>query len=92
VFYQYGNSLNTVVMPSAPKVGEQLFVHNGQVVIDPQQIREIKASHNDVVAYQVTYRLGSELKQARMAQKPTSQTLMVKRGKIVEDGSDTVSL
>lgn len=83
VFYVAGAGEDSVIMKQAPKLGTLLFVDGGQVVTDPQREASLRASQGDVVAYQVTYRLGDELEQVRMDEKPASKTLMVKNGKVM---------
>jgi uncharacterized protein YcfJ len=86
VFYVSSTGEDSVIMKQAPKQGALLFVEDGQVVTDPQREASLRASQSDVVAYQVTYRLGDDLEQVRMADKPDSKTLLVKNGEIIAAG------
>ncbi len=83
VFYTSSAGAGSVVMTNAPKKGALLFVDNGEVVTDPQQEAALRAAQNDVVAYQVTYRLKDELGQVRVTEKPEDNTLLIKNGKVV---------
>lgn len=84
VFYEHEGQAGTTVMPKAPKVGALLVMEEGRVVTDPQRLTEIQAQQHQVVAYQVTYRLGEELQQARTTEKPqVGEIVTVKNGRIV---------
>lgn len=86
VFYLTGTNEGRVIMKQSPKPGTFLFMEDGQVVTDSQREASLQASQSDVVAYQVTYRLGDKLEQVRMTDKPESNTLVVKSGKIIAEG------
>lgn len=83
VFYRHSGSEGSLIMPTAPKLGTMLIVDEGRVVTDPQALAQIQSRQHQVVAYQVTYRLGDELHEARMAEKPQGSTLTVKNGKVI---------
>jgi uncharacterized protein YcfJ len=86
VFYVSSAGEDSVTMKQAPQLGTLLFVEEGQVVTDQQREAGLRASQNDVVAYQVTYRLGNDLEQVRMTDKPESKTLVIKNGKVIAEG------
>lgn len=83
VFYEYGKEEGVVVMPTAPKLGTMLAVEDGLVVTDPRELARIQARQHKVVAYDVVYRLGDELSETRMTEKPRGSTLLVKNGEVV---------
>lgn len=85
VFYLYGMEEGSVVMKKAPKVGAQLLVEDGLIVTEPQRITEIKENHHKVVAYEVTYRVGDDLDQVRMTEKPHGKILYIKNGEVMAD-------
>jgi uncharacterized protein YcfJ len=87
VFYEYDGQADSTVMSKAPKVGTMLVMEEGRVVTDPQRLAEIQASQHQVVAYQVTYRLGDELQQARTEEKPqVGEIVTVKSGRLLLAG------
>ena len=86
VSYFASSGQGSVIMQQPPELGALLFVDEGQVVIDPEREASLRASQNDVVAYQVTYRLGDTLEQVRMLDKPTGNTLLVKDGRVLAEG------
>lgn len=93
VFYTSSAGEGSVIMKDAPKKGALLFVADGDVVTDHRKEAELKAAQNEVVAYQVTYRLGDELEQVRMTEKPADKTLLIKNGKVIANAdSATKSL
>lgn len=85
VFYVYGATESSILMPKAPKVGDLLLVKDGQVVTDAKRLAEIQASQNQVVAYQVTYKLGNKVAEARMTEKPQGRVIYVKNGQVIAD-------
>lgn len=89
VFYTSGTGDGSVIMKNAPKKGALLFIDNGEVVTDSQQEAALRAAQNDVVAYQVTYRLKDELGQARVTEKPQDGTLLIKNGKVIANADST---
>lgn len=92
VFYEHEGQAGSLVMSKAPKVGTLLVMEEGRVVTDPQRLEDIKAGHHQVVAYQVTYRLGDELQQARTEQKPqVGEIVTIKNGRLLMDGDNKAS-
>lgn len=88
VFYVYGVEEGSVIMPKAPKQGALLPIEDGEVVTDADRLAEIQSSQNRVVAYQVTYRLGNDLGEARLLEKPQGKVVYVKNGKVMADSGE----
>jgi uncharacterized protein YcfJ len=87
VFYEYAGRPGSLIMSKAPAVGALLVMEEGRVVTDPQRLAELEAQQHQVVAYQVTYRLGDELRQARTTEKPqVGETVTVKNGRLLLAG------
>lgn len=90
VFYQIDNIESSVIMPSAPEVGELLLAEYGQVITDPDRLAEIQAQQHQVIAYRVNYRLGDKAGEARMTERPSGSSLTIKDGQVVvASGSKT---
>lgn len=83
VFYQLGTLDGSIVMSTAPKVGELLLAENGEVITDPARLAEIEAHQHQVVAYRVNYQLGDKLGEVRMKERPQGASLQVKNGQVV---------
>lgn len=83
VFYQIESLDGSVVMSTAPKVGELLLAEDGEVVTDPAKLDDIRARQHQVVAYRVSYRLGDKLGEVRMKEKPTGASLQIKDGQVI---------
>lgn len=83
VAYQIGNRDGSVILPSAPSVGDLLLAEDNEVVTDPSRLAEIEANQHQVVAYRVSYRLGNDLGEVRMLDKPVGSSLQIKNGQVV---------
>ncbi len=83
VIYTLGGQEGSVIMASPPKPGELLLAENGQVITDAVRLAEIEAAQHQVIAYRVSYRLGQEQGEVRLAEKPASTTLKIKSGRVV---------
>jgi len=84
VFYEHDGQAGSMVMSKAPKVGALLVMEEGRVVTDPRHLADIQARQDQVVAYQVTYRLGEDLHQARTTEKPqVGEIVTVKNGHLL---------
>jgi uncharacterized protein YcfJ len=89
VFYTSGVGNGSVIVKEAPKQGARLFIDDGEVVTDPQREAALRAAQQDVVAYQVTYRLKDELGQVRMTEKPADDTILIKNGKVIASSGNS---
>jgi uncharacterized protein YcfJ len=93
VVYEINGDQGSVVLPKAPKVGDLLMAEDGMVVTDPAQLADIQARQHRVVAYKVKYRLGDEVSEVRMSEKPLGSTLKIKNGQVImADAGGTTQL
>ena len=83
VAYDQAGQIHYTTLDYAPTVGAKLPIEYGQVLTTPEQISQLKARENTVVAYKVLYQSDSGIGQVRMLQPPAGQTLQLKGGKPV---------
>ncbi|HEY7773008.1 MAG TPA: glycine zipper 2TM domain-containing protein [Marinagarivorans sp.] len=84
VSYRVGEQLGQATLDYAPEVGTEIPYEYGQLLTKPEQLANLKARENTVVAYNVMYQTDEGISEARMAQHPTGDTIKLKRGKPVE--------
>lgn len=83
VVYALHGQEGEVIMSTEPKVGDLLLTEEGRVVTDPAEFAEIEARQHQVVGYRVVYRLGNDVGEVRLAEKPTQPTLLIDNGQVI---------
>ena len=88
VTYSLGDKTGMSTLAKAPNVGAEVPFEFGQLLTTPEQLANLKARENTVIAYNVMYQSDAGIGNVRMTQHPTGDTLQLKRGKPVVPQSD----
>lgn len=83
VTYTLNGQTQISTLTKAPAIGTEIPYEYGQLLTTSEQLANLKARENTVVAYNVMYQSDAGIGEVRMTQHPTGDTLKLKRGKPV---------
>ena len=83
VTYTLNGQTQISTFTKAPTVGTEIPYEYGQLLTTSEQLANLKARENTVVAYNVMYQSDAGIGEVRMTQHPAGDTLKLKRGKPV---------
>lgn len=83
VTYTLSGQSQVSTLTEAPAIGANIPFEYGQLLTTNEQLANLKARENTIVAYNVVYQSDVGIGEVRMTQHPTGDTLQLKRGKPV---------
>lgn len=80
VAYTFAEQSHNITLDYAPAVGAQLPYEYGQALVTEEQLANLKARENTVIAYNVVYQSDTGIGEIRTVKHPEGNTLTLKNG------------